>query len=232
MEDSDEIRGMVDQRLKELRLEAAEVSRRIGKGRTYLHDYINKRSPKVMPDEQKLLLAPIIGLHPSQLGMVERPWHSTRPPTGGGMAEDVIPYVPGPNSLRPPPHLILYTLGSDHPLDAHPMHLTPGRVISINTNQCDPATIPPGAVVTAQVFERGKEPFGFKETVLRQFLPPDKLVTNSAVKRNEIVELDAPDSNLIYVIQGTMTHTVDDVLGNGNREFTVAITREDLERGR
>lgn len=227
MEDSDEIRGLVERKLEELKLEAAEVSRRIGRGRTYLFDYIVKRSPKVMPDEQKLLLAPIIAVQPAQLGVFSSPKTMRRIRTG--MAEDdVADYVPGPDTPVAPPHIVMKRI-LNRALDQHPRRLVPNKVVAFNTRLADPKAIEAGAVVWAQLAQRS-DPLTHRGSVIRQFLPPDKLVTNSS-EANEIMSLDDEARDLVAVIMGTMIpYVIDDMSENELREETVAVTKSDLNR--
>lgn len=225
MEDSDDIRGLIERRLLELGLDHAVVSRQIGKGRTYLHDYFVKRSPKSMAIEQKLLLAPILGLSPAQLGVgPSQPFRQV----GGFADDDIEDYVAGPDSPIPPQHIVLKRI-VNRALDQHPRGLVPGKVIPFNTRLIDPATIEPGSVVWVQLAKRS-DPLVHAGSIIRQFLPPNKLVTNSS-ETNDIMSLDDVGRDLVASIMGTMvSYLIDDQVFQGYREETVALTKPDLKK--
>jgi hypothetical protein len=212
MHDSDDIRRLVERRLGELRLKSAEVSRSLGQNRGYLFDYIRKGTPKVMDTETKLLLADRLQLPPQALG-VPQTVIAARATHPGGFSDDAEPYRPGPNLAAPPPHIAMFRV-TGKALDQHPRGLTPGKVIGININDVDPAHIQPGAIVIAQLYDRA-ELTRCHGTVLRQFLPPNKLTTNSS-ETNEIFGFDDPGNPFIAVIKGTLAWVLDDAPANLN----------------
>lgn len=204
MKDSDDIRRVIEARLLELRLEAVQVSQELGFNRGYLHDYLRKGTPRKMPNDVKMRLASRLGMEPHKLGV------PALVPTAdfSGMGEDCEPYEPGPNDLRPPPHIALFRVRS-RSLDAHPRNIKPGRLVGVNLNQVDPAQIANGAVVVAQLYDR-VELTRSHGTVFRQFLAPDKLVTNST-GGNSIISLDDPMKPFVAVIKGVLAYVVDDL---------------------
>lgn len=214
-EDSDEIRRFIEARLEELGLDAAVVSVKIGKNRGYLYDYLRKRSPKRMPDETKVKLAKHLKAPPTKLGVV--PWGGRFSATHGvvgGFADDAVPYQ-GPSFATFPSHLAPFTVKS-RSLDQHPRRIVPGMVLVMNLTVVDPAEIELGKIVVAQLYDRD-ELTKCHGTVIRQFLPPDKLVTNSS-ETNEIIALDDPNLPYIAVIKGALEHIWIDVRENGNRQ--------------
>jgi hypothetical protein len=212
MDDSDAIRDLVDRRMVELGLDRTVVSRQIGKGRGYLHDYIVRRSPRLLPDEVVPLLAPILKLPVGALIGVSAT--SARPPTG--MAEDAEPYHVRPGSIIPPPNIELLRLVS-RKLDQHPLGLAPGKVLGFNKNLADPGQIPAGAVVFATAFDLAGNALE-RGPIVRQFLPPGKLVTNSSLG-DEIVPLQSAKRDFVLKIGGSMTFVIDEVPGGQNRIF-------------
>lgn len=229
MEDSQAIIDLIFQRIQELSLNDSVVSVQLGHKRGYLYDYREKRSPKKLPDATKLKLARILRLHPAQLGVSSVVAISSPARLSGGMAEDVVDYLPGPNSPTPPPHIALKRM-TVKALDKHPKGLGPGKVIAFDTTKVDPDEIPSGSVVWVQLFARD-DPLAHRGTIIRQFIAPDLLVTNST-EGSETMLLSHPDQDFVAVIHGMMVYTIDDLAENGNRLHTVALTRDEVEQRR
>jgi len=179
-----------------------------------------------MPDPQKRWLAPIIGVSPAQLGVIATDSGPLRRKSGGMAEDDIADYIAGPDSPIPPPHLVMKRI-VNRALDQHPRKLVPGKVIAFNIRLNDPRLIEPGAVVWVQLAKRS-DPLKHMGSIIRQFLPPDKLATNSS-EGNEMLSLDDEERDLVGVIMGTMVpYVIEDMPENGLREDVVAITRDDI----
>lgn len=224
MKDSDELRAFIEQRLLALNIDHAVVSVRLGMKRGYMSDYFRKGSPKFLPNDKKIKLAEIIDVHPRLLGVPESAL--VRPRVVAGMAEDLVDYVPGPDSPIPPAHIAIKRV-VNRALDQHPKRLVPGKAVAFNLRQADPKHIEPGSVVWVQLARRS-DPLLHAGSVLRQFIPPDKLVTNSS-EANDIMSLDDVARDLVAVIMGTMAYTIDDAPENG-RENEVSTTKEEASQ--
>lgn len=174
----------------------------LGYGRGYLWDYFNKGSPRTLPTETKIALAKKLKWAPKELGVS----------TGfdivaaSGFADDAEPYLADSGSL--PPHIARFTVRA-RTLDRHAGNIVPGRIGEFNLNMVEPAEIPPGSVVIVQLYDR-RELTRCHGTVLRQFLPPDKLVTNSKGD-NDIMALDDPQRPYIAVIKGILRYMLDPI---------------------
>lgn len=212
MIDSDDIRHLVERRLRELNLDSAEVSRVLGRNRGYLSDYIRKGSPKALDTETKISLAEHLKLPPQALG-VPHSVIAARVGNPSGFFDDAVPYRPGPNFAVPPPHIAMFKV-TGRSIDQHPRGLTPGKVIGVNLNDVDPSHIPTGAIVIAQLYDRN-EPTKAHGTVLRQFLAPNKLVTNSS-ETNEVFTFDDPHHPFVAVIKGTLAWVLEDAASASN----------------
>lgn len=161
-----------------------------------------------MPTETKLLLAPILQVRPSQLGVPTSEVRGHGRSIEGFQEDDVVDYRPGPDDPIPPSHIVMKRI-ANKALDQHPRKLTPGKVVAFNTRLIDPKEIEAGAVVWVQLAQRS-DPLVHKGSVVRQFIPPNKLITNSS-DENEIISLDDKDRDLVAVIMGTMVpYVVDD----------------------
>jgi len=207
MRDSDQIRRRIEERLNELGLEAVQVSQELGFNRGYLHDYFRKGTPKIMPAETKIKLARRLRISPTDLGV------SGFVPIvrSSSFLDDVKPYIVDRADF--PPHIALFEIQS-RALDRHPNNIVPGRLAAINISKTDPARIPVGAIVIAQLCDR-TELTKSHGTVMRQFLPPDKLATNSSTG-NDIMALDDSSRPFVAVIKGTLAYMIDAVNHDGD----------------
>lgn len=221
--DSEEIRRLIEARLIELRLDAVQVSHDLGRNRGYLHDYLRKGTPRVMPTDLKLRLANRIGVDPHLLGV---PALVPAAQFTEYSDDDGESYTPGPNALRPPTHIALFRIRS-RALDAHPRGITPGKILGMNLNVVEPDKIATGTVVVAQIYDR-VELTRSHGTVFRQFIAPDKLVTNST-GTNSIMSLDDPHRPFVAVIKGILAYVVDD-LECDDEELATDLTQPHLAR--
>jgi transcriptional regulator with XRE-family HTH domain len=214
MEDSDAIRALIERRLNDLGLDQAEVSRALGKSRTYLNDYLIKRSPRAMSNDMKLGLSRILKMPAAALGVPAVVAISQIP---GGMMEDAIGISPRPNFPVAPANITFVKMLTQA-LDQHPRRIVPGNILAIDVNDVDPAKIAAGKVVLAQLTDsyRGTKNYG---TVVRQFIPPNKLVTNSSGV-NEIISLTDPSTDIIAVVKGSLAYIIDDVAENSEHPGT------------
>jgi lambda repressor-like predicted transcriptional regulator len=64
---TDEIRKPISGRLKERGLNMAEVSRRLGRDETYLQQFLKKGSPKKLSEDDREVLAEVLGISPDEL---------------------------------------------------------------------------------------------------------------------------------------------------------------------
>lgn len=208
MRDSDDLRRRIEARLLELGLDAVVVSQELGFNRGYLWDYFRKGTPKTMPTETKIKLAERLKLQPAEIGVVG----VLIVPRGGGFSDDAEPYFSEGGDF--PAHIGLFKVKS-RALDKHPGNVVPGRLAAFNLNRIDPGKIAPGTVVVAQLYDR-EVLTKCHGTVLRQFLPPDKLVTNSS-GGNDIMALDDPQRPYLAVIKGTLAYMVDALDSDGDR---------------
>lgn len=202
MRDSDDIRRRIEQRLLEMDLEHAVVSVEIGKNRGYLHDYLRKGTPKHMPMETKLLLAERLKIAPTALGL------NTVMVQPSGLGEDATTYVP-PRDFPLPLNMAMFRMKT-RALDEHPKRIQPGTVLMVDLNLSDPMKIATGSIVVAQLYDRN-EMTRSHGTIIRQFLAPNKLVTNSS-EHNEVMSLDDPSLPIIAVIKGTLAYLMDSLI--------------------
>ena len=165
-----------------------------------------------MPDPLKLKLAKELKVPPHMLGL-------SSPTPGaagfhGSFAEDAEPYVPGPDVMTLGPHQAAF-IAKTNALECYSRPILAGAILVMNINDIMPSAIPPGTVVVAQLFDR-EEILKSHGTIIRQFLPPDKLVSN-AKSDNQIIVLDDPTQPYIAVIRGTLMMIIDHVAQRADR---------------
>lgn len=203
MEDSDELRAFIERRLNMLGLDQAAVSQEIGRNRAYLNDYFRKKSPKFMPIELKLPLAQKLQVPPTALGV---PAVIALQHVEGGLMEDAVPYLAGVDDPVPPPHIAQFRMKSKA-LDQHHRKILPGYILGMNLNETDPSKIETGSIVVVQLFDKYETTKSYG-TIIRQFIEPNKLITNSS-SINEIISMDDPASPVMAVIKGKLAYVID-----------------------
>lgn len=163
-----------------------------------------------MSNDLKLILAKRLKLPAAALGVPAVVAISQIP---GGMMEDAVAISPRPNYPTPPANVALFKMLTNA-LDQRPRPILQGNILAIDLNEADPAKIAAGKVVLAQLTDsyQGTKNYG---TVVRQFIPPNKLVTNSS-GINEIISLTDPSTEIIAVIKGTLAYVIDDMAENGD----------------
>lgn len=156
-----------------------------------------------MPIDVKLRLAKVIDLPATALGV---PAVVALQHVQGGTLEDAEPFIAGPDDPKPPSHIAEFRMKT-RALDEHPRRILPGHIVGMNINIVDTGTIESGTIVLAQLFDRF-EPQKCYGTVVRQFIVPNKLITNSSAV-NEMITLNDPASHIIAVIKGTLVYVLD-----------------------
>lgn len=67
MQQLDHVRHLILARAKEKRLSLADLSRGVGKNAAYVHQFIHKGSPRVLPEDVRLALGSLLDLPDSEL---------------------------------------------------------------------------------------------------------------------------------------------------------------------
>lgn len=197
----DEIRLRIAERIDQLGRKVTTLSEALGKNRGYLSDYLSG-SPRGLAYETKLQLARMLKIDPTELGVAA----IAPPPTDAtGFGDDGVPYRASGDIPAPPAHIALFEVRS-RVLDQHPEHIEPGYILAVDLNNVDPAKIAPGRIVVAQIFDK-RDLLVSHGTVFRQFVPPNKLITNSS-ETNSIDALDDPSSDRLFVIKGVLSYVL------------------------
>ena len=94
-------------------------------------------------------------------------------------------------------------------LDQHPERILPGRILMFDINKSKISEIPSGKIVVVQLCDRF-ELTRSHGTVIRQFIAPNKIITNSS-EFNEIISLDDEALPFIPVVKGTFVTIAGDL---------------------
>lgn len=204
----DPIRRRIDERLKELGKSQSWLSIKIGRNRAYIYQYLADGRPQDISDATKRRIAEALDMPESELGLLP----AISPPlkhVGQGFEDDAESYTPGPNShLRTRPHMAYFRM-KNRALDQHPERILPGRLLMFDINKVQTTRIPSGTIVVVQLCDR-LELTKSHGTVIRQFIAPNKIITNSS-EFNEIISIDDPHLPFVPVIKGSFVSVVGDV---------------------
>jgi len=198
----DEIRKIVRTRMEERGISKRGLSLKLKKGATYMHDWLEGTSD--LPYEVKIMLAEMIDVDPQQLGVKSVP--QVEKVKALGFAEDAEAFVPpAGHYLASTTHVAFFRQKSNS-LNQHSQRIRVGDLLGFNINLTDRAKIPSGSIVIAQLFDKHEMIKGFG-SVTRQFIAPNKLITNSS-DANEIINMDDPALPYDVVIKGTLLSVI------------------------
>lgn len=201
----DEIRRRIAERLKELGLSQSWLSQQLGRNRGYVYEYLEDGSPHDLPYETKRKVAELLKLSTRDLGIAEiTPSYGHPSP---GLAEDCEPYEPPTSDsyLARSPHIAFFRMTS-RALDQHPQRIMPGDLLAFNLNKVRAEEITSGEIVVVQLYDK-RDLTKSHGTIIRQFISPNKLITNSS-DGNEIVSMDDTSLPFEPVIKGTLLSVV------------------------
>lgn len=200
-------RRMRENRVKELRkshgLTVEELAEKAGISHPYLSRIENRKRGLNLPMAERIATA--LGEHVSAVLGIEGNSVAPQQPTARGLSEDAEPYVAQPGEFIP-------TIGrrddnvtrwriKTNTLDR--AGIRAGAVVFVDISSDAVENIQPLDLVIAQIYT--DDVFGGATTVVRQFIPPSLLITNSS-ERNEIpLDLDKGEAYVKGVIRGEFT---------------------------
>ncbi|ADJ22986.1 hypothetical protein Hden_1173 [Hyphomicrobium denitrificans ATCC 51888] len=198
MQDSNAIKELIKERARELDLELADLSKRLGKKRGYLHDYLERGSPKAMPVDLKIRLATELKIPPHRLGVSFANF-----PRPSGRASDVEPVVDVAEFAHMSANMAPFRVLTNVLDKSHPKRILPGEILIVNMDEPSSRQLARGDIIIAYVYDRAHpDPYA---TVLREFIPPDFLATTSSGP-NEIMALNDPDNEFRFEVVGVVHH--------------------------
>ncbi len=187
--------GVTLERLEELTGIAASTLSRMQSGE------------REMSVEHAQRLAPVLKSSAAALLGLTNGEHSIERPAAPGLAEpDAERYVPPPGSFLTASNTTLIFRMKGAALDQATPAILAGDLVVFDATDDDPARISPFTIVVAQLYDR-HEFIQSHGTVIRLFMPPDKLITNSSGP-NEIFSLNDPSKPFTAAIRGTFRSIV------------------------
>lgn len=190
---------MADNRINELRtardITLEELAERVGLSQGHLSRLENGKRLLLVPVAEKIAVA--LGVSVAEvLGISHVPPAERRPVAG--LSEDFTPYVPGPNDpfagLAGNGHYLfeIHTTALDKAGVAY------GDIAVVSDAKALCANPPPLSKVRVRLHPR--ENFMKPVTLLRQFVPPKLLITNSTHGNEPSIDMDEDDAHIVGVV--------------------------------
>ena len=123
---------------------------------------------------------------------------ASAPRLAAGFAEELVPYKPAPSdpmSAFLTPTRDLFRIDTDA-LDK--IALTRGDIVVVDYSQAAVSAAPPLAAVRVRLHP--PDDFMQPVTLLRQFVPPRLLITNSSVANQPSIDMDKEDAHIVGVV--------------------------------
>lgn len=190
---------MANNRIKELRkargLTLEELAEKSGLSQGHLSRLESSRRLLLVPVAERLAVvlqasvADVLGISGIE--------PENRPPVAG-LAEDFTPYVPSPGDPLAGlvgPHRYLFAINSTA-LDKAGVHYGDIAVVSDDAALCKN----PAPLAKVRVRLHPRENFLKPITLLRQFVPPRLLITNSTKGNEPSIDMDNDDAHIVGVV--------------------------------
>lgn len=190
----------------------SQLSKALGHNASYLQQHFTRNSPRELRYEDRVKLAQMLGIPVDEVGGfgLSRVFNRIELPSVPGLDEgDAAPYDP-PQSA---PIVIhegqgLFIMKSKA-LDEHSPPIWPGDILICSLKPEHVNTVTTGKVVVAQLYDRGE--LLKATTIVRVFLAPNKLVTNSSVE-NTIIRIGDPAAPYEVAIKAVAVNIVHNLL--------------------
>lgn len=200
-------RDALRQILRERGIRLAPLSRDLGKDDGYVSELLTGKNKKDLSEDLLWAISQLRNIEPTALGLRDAPQSRQSQHPTLGLEEETEPYVPQPGDIisKPPPHVALIR-ARNNVLDEHREHIRAGDLCAFDTTIVEFDKVRDGDIVSVQRMDRANMT-GHKGTIMRQFIAPNKLATNSSGP-NEIVSIDSPSRAFDYVLRGVFLYTI------------------------
>lgn len=195
---------MAQNRIRELRrgrgLTVVALAEKVDISHGYLTRIENGKRGLSVELAEKLAMA--LGTDPQDvLGLKKQPGADPEPSRISQFSEDCEPYVAGPTDLPVPkrPNVDPWRVKSNA-LDQ--VHIYAGDVVLVDVSAAAVEALQPLQCVVAQVYDSDPQVL-VARTVMRQFVPPALLITNSSTDNEVPLRLDTEQVAVKGVIVGT-----------------------------
>ena len=197
--EEDAVRQLIADRLKEMGQTLIWLSLAMGKNHSYMQQYIKYGKPQDLDYKDKLKVHKLLGLTLEQLGIVLPPDIMPSPSAQAlGVTDDAELYSSNIGVLAPHPPLVMYRVLS-RAIERQRLGVLPGDIIFVDPRGADG---PPeeGEAYLVKLYDKSNALTA--TTVIRQFVSPALLITNSAVGNSVGISLDDPELPFEPVIEG------------------------------
>lgn len=200
-----EIRRRIKERLEDLNKSQSWLSQKLGRNRAYVYQYLEEGSPRELAYEDRLRVAELLDMPLTYLG-IATVTQGTKANAPAGLREDAVPFdPPRAHFLSRSPNLAYFRMKS-RALDQHPERILPGQILAFDLNRTKIAEIAVGKIVIAELYDK-RDLTKSHGTIVREFIPPNKLISNSS-EANEIISLDDETLAFEAAIKGTLISVV------------------------
>ncbi len=192
-----DIREIIPQRLQKSGRTMKWLSLQLGQNETYIQQFLKRGAPHDLSLEQKIKVADLLDLDPSDLGVE---WEVRKRGNSTGFGEEAVPYVlPDKSFIAPNPSQLSYQVTTDA-LENHRLRILPGDVLIFDTSVDAIDRLRSEQIVIAEKTNR-LESSTRPHPIVRQYVAPGLLITNRRTN-NEIISINDPDSPFDIVLKG------------------------------
>ena len=196
-----DVREIIKQRLKAQGKSMAWLSRELGRNHAYVQQFVDRHSPQQFEYRDAVKVSKLLGIALTDLGV--DPDVMASPHAGGahpsGLREDAESYVPPPGSYLATAPGVEYLRARSNVLDKHALAIRSGDILVVDISAGVLDRIVSGDAVIVQLYH--KPECMAATTVMRQFVAPGLLITNSS-GANEIMRMDDDALPFEPVIKG------------------------------
>lgn len=209
--DEDDVRSLIATRLANLGISESKFSEMLGKDRSYINTYMKRRSPRKLAHEDKVAAARLLKLSRKELGVEDPPATQVAP---SGFREDAASYnVATTPYLTCPDHHYWYVMRTLC-LDQHPERIKPGDRLLVDLNVNNHARLKTGDVIVVSAISKNNPDRVI--TLVREFVAPNKAITNSSAE-NQIFSFDDDNLDFDHVIRGRVVSITRSFMDDGDR---------------
>lgn len=202
-----DLRQIIENRLREQGKTMAWLSRQLGRNHAYIQQFIRTHKPLDLEFLDKLKVAKLLNISASEIGIDQTV--SVELPLQGAHQS---PVEEGAKLWEPPPgHFLtlseqrLYFIARSRALDRHEFKIHENDIVVVDINHKAISLLKTGNAVVVDLFHK---PDGARSTsVLREYIEPDLLITNSS-GANSIWRVDDGSLPFEIVIRGKVTSVI------------------------
>lgn len=198
------VREIIIRKLQENGRSMSWLSRELGRNHAYVQQFMMRHTPQDLEFNDKLKVSKLLNIPMSDLGVdLDAPLPSARP--AAGLSEEAESYVPPPGSILSRASHIAYFRSRSTALDRHQLQIRDGDIVAVDIGSGALERIKSGDAVVVQLYL--KPDCMTAVTVLRQFVEPGLLITNSS-ETNTIWRMDDETLPFEPVIKGRIESVI------------------------